>query len=226
VPYLADADAGYIWRLNGTFDGLPTTVSDGRITAAAGSTTTILNTNESMPTSPQDLVGSIFYDPAYGTEHRITANTANTITLNTALSATPTLNQKYYIGSIDIRLVPQWTSGRDLCNHIRPSYLLMEHIGTDEVEYTLQYNVDFQTSGTTLSSDLSDDRLPSGITFKDTSTFYITNLNQHMSVPVPSEWHHVIRYNIHQLEPYGDVRILGLTFQNDPGTVIDPITRE
>jgi hypothetical protein len=226
VPYLADADAGYVWRLNGTFDGLPTTMTDGRITAAAGSTTTVINVNESLPTSPQDLVGAYLYDPEYATEHRITANAAGQVTITPALTDTPQLNQKYYIGSIDVRLVCQWHSGQDLCSKIRPSYLLWEMPSSDTTAYTLQYNIDFSAAPIAISTNLVDDRPNDGVSVIDGTTFQVTNEKGHVNTPIPSDWNSVIRYDVHQIEPYGAVKIMGLTFQVDTGTHVDPRTRE
>lgn len=226
VPYLADADAGYVWRLNGTHDGLPTTMTDGRITAASGSSTTVLNTNESLPTSPQNLIGAYLYDPLNATEHRVTANLAGQVTITPALSTTPTLNQEYYLGSIDVRVVSQWHTGSDLGSSIRPAYLLFEQPGTDEVEYTVQYNVNFATSPVTVTSNLTDDRMNSGVAYRNSTTLTITNTNQSMNIPIPSDWNRAIRYDLHQLEPYGEPRIFGLTFANDPKTHVDSLTRE
>jgi hypothetical protein len=86
--------------------------------------------------------------------------------------------------------------------------------------------VNFATSPVTLTSNLTDDRMNSGVAYKNSTTFTITNTNQSMNIPIPSDWNRAIQYDLHQLEPYGEARIFGLTFQNDPKTHVDSLTRE
>lgn len=209
--YVADNNGGYVWRLDdGVWDGVPSTMSSGVVTAAAGSTTTVINVAESLDTAT-GLVGAILYDPSDDTEHRITANTATTVTIATALSGTPSLGQTYYIGSIESILESGWVPMHYAFVGRRVDILKVEHLSVSAslgVDVKVEWFQDYSDSPMVWTS-VPDDAALTGGTVVDGATYATWNLDGGKAmIQAPSDFNTVIKWRLTRNKPTGRMRIL------------------
>lgn len=217
APYLGDSN-GFIWRHTPDLLGDGITASMGLTTAvvttAAGSTTTVLNLNQSMPTAPQDLQGVMLYNPTTGEAIRISSNTATTITLASALATTPTVGAEYYLGSVDIYALSAWWADPTLQAIKRPSYITVEHFSSSGTVIGLvQMFKDYSTSALALTREAVYNP-PNGVTFTSgglTATID-TSIAPVAYVPQVSDWGRAWAWSFQKLRPSGQLRLLDVAY--------------
>ena len=109
--------SNYLWNENpDALDGVAATVT---FTVAAGTTTTTINTVETM----SDYVGSLAV--INGLARLITGYTANSLTVS-AFPSIPATGAAGYVGAINVRLTPEWMARPTLDKLKQPAYVLME----------------------------------------------------------------------------------------------------
>jgi hypothetical protein len=208
--YLADDDGGYTWRLeDDRFDGVPTSMPNGVITSDVGSSTTVINTLESVA----DVVGAILYDPSNGEERRITGSTASTVTLASALTNAPVVGSQYWIGSIPVMYRSQWVPVSYVYEGRRPSYLELLHLSTTSgVVMDVTYYVDYSATPTTWTR-VADDAMMNGLTITNGATYATQDVSAGKNtVPVPADFSLTLQFKLDQAKPLGTFRLLNASF--------------
>jgi hypothetical protein len=216
--YIGTGDGdGYTWKLTPTgFDGLPAGMTSGSLTTATGSTTTVLNIQESLG----DLAGCIAYIPSQDVERVIASSTANTITLAVAITA-PAAGVAVYVGSIPVEVFPFWDLyGERLANKTRPSALEFEARLVDTgVTALAQIYLDFSSSPFNYDELFTDDVQNRGVSTYNATTKALDLQVLLVAVPCPSEWNRCIRYRFLQEEPEGSLALLAGAFFGEPPDV-------
>jgi hypothetical protein len=193
------------------FDGVPTVLSGGVVTISdTGSTTTVLNVAESLPTGSGEMFGTML---VYSSQVReVLSNTANTITVS-ALSAAPTVGTEAFLGQIDFAIRTKWTVIDGFQNKKRPSYLMIAKIpGTSGGKLTVKIYLDYATSPFTYTKGASDTDLD-GVTVTNGSASVSVDLDGGSGdgvafVPLPANWHRVISAEITSTRPQNLLKIL------------------
>lgn len=211
VQALLSDEHGYSWFLEaGRFDCVPSTMTTGVLSCAAGSTTTVLQI-----ASPGlgDLVGAILYQPSSGAERRITASTATTVTLASALTTAPALDAEVYVGSFTASWRTKWIAQDALRNKVRPSYVNVSgYPGTANGKLDVKIYADFATSPLAFTRTSSDES-PDGVTYTDAGTAATVDLDGGSgdglaSVPIPQGWKRSLSILLTTDRPANDLRIL------------------
>jgi hypothetical protein len=214
-PYLGDNN-GYVWRVsNDSWDGTPSSLSSGLVTCNVGSSTTILQINESLPTGTTNLNGVMVYLPSTGESVVISSNTANTITLGTALANAPSQATEVYLGSIDCYGLSEWWIGPKLQFFKRPSYVTIEHLSdSGAVQFQMRFFQDYNASPIAFTFG-ANDTPPDGITFASGGTIMTVDASKQAGVlycPYQSDWGRVMRWEFTQNRPVGTMRLLDVDF--------------
>ncbi len=204
---------GYSWYLTpDQFDGVPSVLSGGVVTVAnTGSTTTIINVTEALPTGSSDLVGAIAVYS--GQERRISSNTASTLTLATALSAAPTIGTELYLGQINFAIRTKWVVFDGYKNKKRPAYLMIAlKPGTASGKLTVKIYLDFATTAFVYTKGASDTD-PDGVTVTNGSASVMVDLDGGDGdgvafVPLPFNWHRSISAEISTTRPQNLFQLL------------------
>lgn len=214
-PYLGDAN-GYIWRLaNGVFDGVPSSMSSGLITCNTGSTVSVLQINEALPTGSTNLNGVILFNPTTLEAIAIASNTASTITLASPLATAPSAATELYLGSIDCYGLAEWWIGPKLQFYKRPGYVTIEHLSdTGVVQLQLRFFVDYSATPNSFTLG-ANDTPPDGVTFANGGTIMTVDTSKQAGVlycPFSDKWHRLARWEMTQNRPVGLLRLLDIDF--------------
>lgn len=216
--YIATGDGdGYTWKLTRhAFDGLATGMTTGAFTAAAGSTTTVLNLQEPVG----DVVGAMAFLPETDEERVITVAGANSITVSPAIANAPVQGDPVYIGSIPVDVIHFWdVYGQRLANKQRPATCEFEHLSDPDEPAVIgltQLYLDFSASPFDYG-DLEAGELQSrGVTSYDDTTKALDLSVILVAAPCPSEWKRSIRWRFQQLKPEGFLRLVNVGFYGDP----------
>jgi hypothetical protein len=202
---LSVGSAGYSWFLKpDVFDAVPSVMSGGVVTISnTGSTTTVLNITESLPTGSPELFGAIL---VYSSQEReIISNTANTITV-AALSAAPTVGTEAFIGQIDLTVKTKFTDFGALANKKRPNYLMIALIpGLAAGKLTVKIYLDHSTTPATFTKGATDTQ-PDGVTITNNSSSVTVDLDGGDGagvafVPLPDSWSRAIAAEITSTRP-------------------------
>lgn len=208
---------GYSWYLKpDVFDGVPAVLSGGVVTVSStGSTTTVIDITESLPTGTPDLAGVIAVYS--GQEQLIASNTANTITLNSALTAAPTIGTELFLGQIDVTVRSKFLAFDGLNLKKRPSYLMIAMVpGTSAGKLTVKFYLDHSTSAFVYTKGSSDTD-PDGITTTNGSASVSVDLDGGNGdgvafVPLPALWNRTISVEISTTRPQNLFRLLDFQF--------------
>lgn len=209
---LAD-EWGYSWYVTpDVFDGVPAVMSGGALTVSStGSTTTVIEVSQSLPTGTPDLVGVIAVYS--GQERRITANTANTITLALALSAAPTIGSQVLLGGIDVDIRTKWIVFDGFKNKKRPSYLMLALVpgsfdGVLYVQIFLDYSpTPFVYTKNDVDTDPKGAYITSGSATVEVDLVGFSGEGV-VFVPLPFNWHRVISARIFSDYPEDLLQVL------------------
>ena len=231
VRLMLGDENGYTWFLgveNG-FDGTPPDTS-AVVTNAAGSTTTVFNVNETLPTTNNGLAGVIIYSPLTGESSHCTSNTASTITVASAFDAAPALDSELYVGPINFEYRTKHWVGAGQESKKNPAYFLIKLFpGTATGTLRVYFYPDFATAPAKFTASTSDTQ-PDGITITNNTYYAEVALDGGsgdgvISVPVPVQWNNAIQARITSIRPDGSLRILDAQFvvtkegvANDIGT--------
>lgn len=216
-PYLADSN-GYVWRVGDDrpADCLPSSLSSGVLTTASANSTTVINIVESLPTGAADCKGAMLYWPAAAEARVITANTANTVTVDPAFSAAPGTGVVLYMGSIDVHLKSDWWAARSPQHKKRPPYLAIEHLseGTAPEVYASVYQ-DLSATAAQWTTDAGDSRLL-GVT-ATSATVRTVDLGATESAGIlyselPDKYCKYWRWTLTQDRPAGDFALMDCQF--------------
>lgn len=215
---------GYRWALSGvgSFDGVPP-LQDAVVTVASGSTTTILNTNEALNTSP-GLAGATVYVPTTGETGIVSSNTATAITLTTALSTLPATNAELWLGSIPLIYETKWFEGQGKQTKKSPVYFYMSlypgsSTGRMQVYFYEDYN---ETSPVDLTSGIgADDILPDGLQKSVSITDGVLTIDLvggdsadgFLNIPLSADWDRAFKARAVSQKPDGTLRIMDMGFR-------------
>ncbi len=227
ATYIADGFGVYTWKLETgrLYDCTPSSLTTGVATVAAGSSTSVINIVETMPTGATDLIGTYVYFPATDEERRINANTANTITLSAVLSGAPAAGVVAYLGSIYCRLVSDWwPGGQDVSYRTRPAYFVAEQSNATATICSVRIFKDFSSTALTLTNfGTTFDPQPAGVTFTSGGTVMTGDLSSIGTYfPLPSDWTKVLRYELVQQIPFGTLALIDTRFEEKDPRNEDP----
>ncbi len=214
---------GYTWKLaENRFDCLPTTMTSGILTTAAGAGTTVVPVQETVG----DVVGAIAYRPDTGEERTISAYGANSITVGTAFATIPSIGEEIYVGSIPVEVLPFWSVYQNrLANKSRPSRLEFEARLVDNPVAALgQIYLDFSATAFNFGDLFTDDTENYGVTAVDSTTKGLDLSVLLVSMPCPSSWSRCLRYRFLQEAPEGQLALLSAGFFGDPPDVKTDVT--
>ena len=214
----SDATNGRSFFFAGATDGVPSS-STGAYTGNSGSTTTVTQVNESLPTgSLADLSGLILYRPGTGEEKAITSNTASAIT-HAAFSTAVAQGEDIYAGAIPVTYETCWWDGDDMGDAKRAALVL--HVvpaGSVSAKARVYIYRDWATSPTTFSTE-STYQAPRGVTITNGGTYadiefaQVSGTSGWLRIPMFLDWSRVIRAKIEVLTPAGTLRILEARFE-------------
>ncbi len=218
VAWLADADGGKTWKLqsNRLGDGVPTTVTSGIVTCAAGCTTTILQISGSLPTAP-DYAGAILYDETNDVQRLISSNTSSAITLSTPLASAPNLGDQFYVGSVPCRVKSQWQVAEALNQTMRPARLQVDHLSDgDEVDVRVKTFINFSANANLFTKLSIADVAPQGVTLINNNSVAVVDTSVvGPTVPVNFQNAKCMAWEVVQQQPRGNFKLLDMTYQFD-----------
>jgi hypothetical protein len=207
-----------------TFDGVPAILSGGVVTVSnTGSTTTVINVTESLPTGSGEMFGTI---ATYSSQEReIAANTANTITVTPALSAAPTVGTEMFLGQIDFSIRSKWTVIDGFQSKKRPQYLMIANIpGTSSGKLRVKVYLDYSTTPFTFTKGSSDTE-QDGVHITNGSSTVEVDMDGGSGdgvtfVPLPANWHRCIGVEISSTRPQNLIKLLDFQwlFKNQRST--------
>jgi hypothetical protein len=212
---LADSANGRSWYAEGDTDGVPA-ASTGAYTANTGSTTTVTQVTDSLPTGAgTDLSGTILYRPATGEERVIASNTSSAIT-TAALASAVSVGEAIYVGAIPWTFTTPWWVGQGQQNKSRPAYLHLTLVPATTGSVRVSIYKDYSASPVTFTGT-SDDRWPDGVTLVTGATYVTVDLDAgntdgFVAIPMPSDWARAWRAVVTCLSPAGDLRVLDCQF--------------
>lgn len=231
-PYLADSN-GWVWRVGDDrpADCLPSTMSSGVLTTASGSSTTVINVIDSLPTGSGDCKGAMLYWPAAGEARDVASNTASALTLTTGFTTAPGAGAELYLGSIDVFLESDWWVMRSPQHKKRVPYLAIEHLSEQESpDVYVSIHQDLSGNAAPWTTDSGDSRLL-GTTATNSTTRTIdldaTDSAGILYSELPDKFCNYWRWTLNQDRPEGDLRLMDVQFliQNvgDVDTNIKPV---
>ncbi len=223
VAWLADADAGKTWKLQGNRigDGVPALVASGIVVCDTGTTDTILQIVGSLPTAP-DYAGAILYDETNDIQRLISSNTSSAITLSAPLPTTPSVGTRFYVGSIACRIKSQWQTAEALNQTMRPARLQVDHLSDgDEVDVRVSTYTNFSSNAIQFTKLSASDTDPLGVTLTNGDTVAVVDTSVvGPTVPVNFQNAKCMAWQVVQQQPRGQFKLLDMTYQFDERTEI------
>lgn len=221
------SDENVSWSLvQGVFDGVPAGTNAVTL-ATAGSTSTVINVS---PVVSNDLLGAYVTNTRTGESRRIVSSTTTSITVGTAFSSAPNVDDELWIGAFTSTIFPKWASSRGMRNKARPRKFEMSMVAsTGEAAGIFQLYQDFSDTAYVYTAG-DNDLFSDGVTVTDGSSEIAfdttggTNGDGFLSIPMPSGWHRVVRAKVEFRKPQGDMRLLEMSFsaeRGDSAAVVD-----
>lgn len=212
---LTDKTNARLWWNSGVTDGVPA-ASTGAYTGNAGSTTTVTQVNESLPTGAlTDLTGAIIYQPGSGEGRAIASNTSSAIT-HAAFTTATVQGASVYVGGIPWTYATDWFVGQGLDTKKRVQ--LQITAVTPSVATTLRVSIyrDYQTSPMTFTKG-SGDQYPDYLTVVNGQNYVeidlsSTNADGFFRMPIFFEWSRAVRAKLEVVNPSGTVQLLSCEF--------------
>ncbi len=211
---LVSDNTGYSWFLrDNRFDGVPSSLSSGVVTADSGASTTVIPVTETLPTSPS-LEGATLYWPSVDETRTIASNLVGSITVSSAFTNAPSAGTELWMGSIRLSLKTKWLgdAGRDKRKRISTAGIrfVPSADGSDIELYTY---LDFSANAEQVSSNAMD-TWPSGVTVNDGDSYVTVNTDTdvnsdgYVELPETSEMQSHVSWEIRQYDPGGDIEIV------------------
>ncbi len=212
-PLLADENSSSWFLTDAMFDGVPSSMATGVLTATGGTTTSI-TVSETLTAS--GLVGAVVYIPSTAEERVITANTTSAITV-AALANALANGTEVNIGSIEFAARTKWWAGGNMAEKKEPLFFLEMAPGLASGKLILRFYSDHSTSPAAFST-FSADTYPPGITWDDAATFATIDLDGGnadgvLQFALPVRWGRVIQAQITSTKPAGEIRLLDFGFK-------------
>ncbi len=216
---LTDATNGRLYYHNGNNDGVPLT-SNGAYTDAGGSSTTVTQVNETLPTGAlNDLTGLIIYQPVTGEERAITSNTVSAIT-HAAFSFASAATDNVYVGSIPWSWETSYFIGDGQETKKRTHLWLKCRPSTEAGSVRVRIYLDQMDTTNPIPhtfSSVSGDVYPASCTVIDGASYvdvtFAAATNQgFVAIPMPSDWSRSIQAKLECLSPAGTLILTGLEF--------------
>jgi len=214
---VSDSTNDQSYYLSGENDGVPSS-STGSYTADAGSSTTVPQVTDSLPTggAGSDLRQLVIYRPETDEAKVISSNTADAIT-HAAFSTAVAAGESIYVGSIPTVVESSWWVGRSQAMDKRPSYLLLLIEPSSTVStFKVRLYKEFSSSAHTWTRS-SGYTSPDGISWNDGDTFATLEMDHPgglLSVPLPADWGKAIRFKIEVNDPAGTFKLLDYAWSN------------
>ena len=214
------SDSNYCWSLDyDVFDGVPSGTPAVAVTTA-GSTDTVINVSTVIS---DDLAGAYARNVSTDEVRLIASSTTSTITLASPFSAAPDAAINIYLGAFDTIIQPKWSSQNGMRNKTRPTkYEISMVPSTGSAVGSFRTYGDFTSTATEyLATD--SDLFADGITVNNGQSiveFDLTggvNNDGYICMPLPSDWHRVVRARIEFVKPEGLVRLLDIGYVSDSG---------
>jgi len=215
--FLSDATNAFTYYRKGATDGVPST-STGAYTATTGSTTTISQVTDSLPTGAlTDLAGLILYRPSTAEEAAITSNTASAIT-HAAFATAVTTGEALYAGAIPWIYELSWFVGQGLETAKRPALFIEVMPGTVTGTMRITLYRDWSTTAATFTTE-SGYQPPFGVSAFTSGQAYlevdfgsVTYTDGFIKIPMPLDWSRAIRAKLQIFSPAGTPKILDAYF--------------
>ncbi len=216
---LTDSTNGRTYFHNGDTDGVPSS-STGAYTGNSGSTTTVTQVNETLPTGAlTDLTGLIAYQVASGEERAITSNTSSAIT-HVAFTAATVQGASIYVGSIPWTYTTGYFIGDGQQTKKRVHLWLMCKPSTVDGTVRVRVYLDQMDKASPTAFVFtagSGDNYPkcctvtNGASYIDVTLLSTTN-DGFVAIPMPAEFTRSIQAKLEVLSPAGTVILTDLQF--------------
>ena len=173
------------------------------VTAQAGATGTVIDTNETMQTS-QTLKGVLVYQPSSGESKIVSTNTATKLTMASAFTTAPVAGEELWIGTSEIVIEPKWLAvDQAAIAAFRMVRLHLQFIA-DTSDQTTTMRVYFykDLSTNSLSWTTNDsDTPPEGMSITDGQSYgeawlYGETGDGHVAVPGFGDWARRYRFKL------------------------------
>lgn len=219
--WLGDVN-GYVWAFSaiGAFDGVPPSQTALCTVVAAGSTTSVINVNESLDTTSGNA-GVMAYFPATGDTKVISSNTVSSLTVSSALGAIPANNAQIWLGSIAFTYLTKWYEREGKQVKKKPTYFYLSMFpgttgGVFQVYFYKDYNDSVPFSFSLSAQDQT--QLPDGVTLVNgVLTGSLTGGNAiadgFIAFPMPSDYGRAWKAKITSQIPVGALRIQDMGFR-------------
>lgn len=217
---------GYTWFGDeGDADGVP--VAFSRLTAGVGSTTSILEINEDLPTSGTGLAGAVLTRrTAAGAfeSRRITSNGSGQITLASAFSGAPSANEELWVGAIPSKLRTR-AFGAPGMKKRRTAWCRLLFDPLSSARY-LQVRVYEDLSSTAKAWAASRNNRP-GLVYPGSNTTYpttdwlvdLSRADGVVQIPLSPEWRRFFEVELELWEP--DARLVLHAIEHEGGALGD-----
>lgn len=215
---LSDNTNAFTYFRQGATDGVPST-STGSYTVGAGSTTTITQVTDSLPTGAlTDLAGLIIYDPVSTEERAITSNTASAIT-HAAFTAAKVAGVSVYVGAIPWSYESNWWIGDGLENAKKPElFIEVAPSSTAAGKIKVTFYADWTSSAVTFTGESTYAPpfgvLPftSGQAYQEAYFDSATNTDGFLKFACPQDWRRSVRVKVEVFGTLGTLKILDIYF--------------
>lgn len=215
--FLLDENGHTWWGDTGLADGCP--AANSHLTGAAGSTTTVVNVSDTLPTTGVGLAGAFLSrkTAAGVTEsRRISSNTAGAITVASAFTGAPATGAELWVGVIPSKLrTREFSALRGPRQKSLTGYLTIHYKPVTSARY-LQVRVyeDYSASAKTWSQTgtaRTGITWPGGNTRYPTTDWLVTlNSTGVASIPIGSEWKRFFSVELEIDEPDADFYLIAV----------------
>lgn len=227
VRVMLSDENGYSWYLTeGRFDGVPlamvNSVSDysGVVSVSTtGATTSIIPVDQALPTGTTDLAGVVLYHPTTSGTAVVASNTANQITLATALTGAPTAGAELYLGSFEWKMRLKWVDSLGLETKKRPAYVMVKKVpGSTVGSVRVRIYEDFSTTPFVFTRG-ANDTLPDQVSFTDGAQYADVALDDGTGngvafVPLGANWKRSLTAEVTNTKPTNTLKMLEVRFMS------------
>ncbi len=221
LSVVSDSTNGVSWFGYGATDGVPSS-STGSYTTSTGSTTTVVNVIDSLPTGTgTDLTGTILYRVSTGETRAIASNTSNAITVGSAFSSSPTspaAGEVMYVGAIPCSLSTCWWTGQGLQDKKRAMLQIQVSPSTaGEIQVSL-YRDKSASPVVWTANGSTEQRWPKAVSAPANGQSYLTvslsstSNDGFVAIPMNLSWSRMLKAKVVCLSPAGVMRLLSVKF--------------